>query len=163
MPLPNPNYPNTTGISAGIVAVAQLTTFPTSVNGYTTYQLVKRGALKDVTDSLPFCTVEAMRGESKHYASGGRVDEKPVFRIQSGVSYLDSTQAEIDILTVRDAIVPLFQQHSTLQGVQNVYTLIVKHDSEQYAYLMLQGTTYRVHLFEIIVSQQYQLSTGVID
>lgn len=161
--MPFPFSPNTTGISAGLVAVAQLATFPTAVNGYTTYRLVKRGAIKDVTDLLPFCTVEAMRGTSKHYASGGRVDEKPVFRMTSGVSYVDSEQAEIDILTVRDAVVPLFQEHSTLLGALNVYTLVVVPDSEKYAYLALQGTTYRVHLFEIQISQQYQLATGVID
>jgi hypothetical protein len=161
--MPFPYTPNTTGISAGIVAVAQLTSFPTSVNGFSTYQIVKQGSLKDSTDLLPFCTVEAMRGTSKHYASGGRVDEKPIFRITSGVPYIDSTQAEIDILTVRDAVVPLFQEHSTLLGALNVYTLVVVESSEKYAYLALQGTTYRVHLFEIQVSQQYQLQNGVID
>lgn len=159
----SPFLPNTTGILSGIVALAQTTTFLSTVNGFTTYQLAKKGALKDPTDLLPYCAVEAMRGASKHYASGGTVDEKPIFRISSGVSYQDSTQAEEDILTVRDAIIPVFQEHSTLQGVDNVYTLVVRDNSEQYAYLSLLGTVYRVHLFEVVVSQQYKLEHGVID
>jgi hypothetical protein len=160
---PNPNIPNTLGISNGIVTLVQAVVFPTAIDGGTTYKLVKQGALKDATEEVPWASVRAMRGTSKHYAAGGRVDEKPVFQIMSGVSYQDSTQAEIDVITIRDAIVPLFQAHSTLQGVMNVYTLIVRDGSEQYAYLALMDVIYRVHLFEITVSQQYQLIAGVID
>jgi hypothetical protein len=160
---PNPNQPNTLGISQGIVALLETATFPTSISGFSAYNVVKQGMIKDVTDVVPWAAVTALAGTSKHFAAGGRVDEKPQFRIMTGVSYQDSTQAEIDILTVRDAIIPLFEEHSTLQGVQNVYTLVVRENSERYAFLQFLGVVYRVHFFEIIVSQQYQLPQGVID
>ncbi len=159
----SPNLPNTLAIAQGVVTLLGTATFPTSVDGATAYATIKLGALKDPTENVPWATVTALRGTSKHYGAGGVVDEKPVFRVTSGVSYQDSTQAEIDILTIRDAVIPIFQTHSTLGGVANVFTLVIQNNAEDYGYLLLLGTTYRIHMFNIIVSQQYHLAQGVID
>ena len=157
--MPDPNHPNTLGILNAIKAQQQ----SVQVDESPAYTLVKLGSLGDTIDQAPWCTIEMLKGTSSHYAAGGRVDEKPVVRVTSGMPLTDTSEVETTLVTIRDAMIPLYQTHSTLSGTQNVYTLIIVPDSETWAYIRANGVWHRVYMVDIQVSMQYQLALGVID
>lgn len=167
----SPNYPNTTGISAGIVTFVEQNVSFTLVGSTTaqTYVMVKQGSLKDITDSLPCLTVEAARGSSQPYSSGGgsigwRRDEVPTFRLSSYVDFTDATIAEQNILIIRDALIFALTTYYTLggvsnpQGVQNVYVTEFPVNGEQFLYRdMGNGVVYRAHICNLIVKSQWNV------
>jgi hypothetical protein len=171
--LPSPYAPNTTGISAGIVTFVQNNVSFTLVGASAPqgYALAQAGAIKDVTDTLPFLTVEAVSGTSEPYKSGGsgngigwKIDEQPIFKLTSGVDYSVATTAEANILIVRDALVLALNSYYTLggpqnpQGIPNVYEARIVPNSERYLYLhMGHGVVYRVHEVQLRVKQQYNI------
>ncbi len=85
----------------------------------------------------------------------------------SYVDYSNATTAEKDILIIRDAIIPIFQQSvrlgnlavgGTLPDVPNVYASLVQENSEQYFYRdMFNGVIYRAHMFLLSVRCEYTL------
>jgi hypothetical protein len=172
--VPSPFTPNTTGISKGIVTFVQNNVTFTLVGQSAPqgYALAQAGAIKDVTDTLPFLTVEAVSGTSAPFSSGGggngigwRIDEQPVFKLTSGVDYSVATIAEENILFIRDALTLLLNSYYVLGGPQNpagipnVYEARMVPNSERYLYLhMGHGVIYRVHEVQLRVKQQYNIA-----
>lgn len=157
-------------VSAGIVSLANTATF-TLTGGTQNYATIQAGALKDITDSLPCLTVDTLKSSSKHDGSGGtigwKIRELHTFRLTSYVSYDDATTAEKDILIIRDAVIPIFQQSvrlgnvavgGSLPDVPNVYASLVQENSEQYYYRPMNANViYRAHLFLLSVRCEYTL------
>src|SRR6266700_527121 len=85
----------------------------------------------------------------------------------SYVDYSNATTAEKDILIIRDAIIPIFQQSvrlgnlavgGTLPDVPNVYASLVQENSEQYFYRdMFNSVIYRAHMFLLSVRCEYTM------
>ncbi len=159
-----------TTVEDGIVSLAGTTTF-TLTGGQSGYAKIQPGALKDVTDLIPCFTIDILKSSSTHNGSGGtigwKIRELHTFRGMSYVDYSDAATAEKDILIIRDAIIPIFQQSvrlgnlavgGTLPDVPNVYASLVQENSEQYFYRdMFNGVIYRAHMFLLSVRCEYTL------
>ena len=167
----SPYLPNTLGILQAIVALAQTASF-TLTGGATSFTLVQGGGIKDLTDILPAMTVEGASDSSKRGGSGGtqvgwRVEEPLQFRLTLYADYTNSTNGEIDIVTMRDAVVALFQQCIKLGNIAlggqlaapaNVIDSHVLEHSGRYFFREITGTTYRGYMVTLEVTQQYSVT-----
>lgn len=158
--MPNPNVPNTQGI---YTAISTLMSGAKLSDGVTaTYSNVIMGGVPDYTDLLPCCVIIPRSGSSQRRAFGGKIIEHIEFEIRSVVSNKVGATAETSIIAIRDSIIPLFQQHATLNGTANVYNLALKPGSEQYSWMFVEGNWYRIHQVTVVVAQEYTISTGII-
>lgn len=172
--MPSSNYPNTTGVAAGIVTFVQQNVTFTLVGSSTpqNYVQIQLGSLKDVTDSLPCLTIEAARDSSQPHSSGSssvgwRRDETTTFRLSSYVDFSVATTAEQNILIIRDALIFALTSYYTLGGVSNpsgipnVWVTEFPPNGEQFLYReMGHGVVYRVHICNLIVKHQWNAQLG---
>lgn len=152
--------PNTQGIINAIAAYLQ----GAQVSGSAAYVAVFAGGIKDIINQLPAASVMLDTDGSAHYASGGVIRETQQFLIRSYVTYDSSTDAQTDeqqLIAIRDAIIPIFQTHTTLGGVQGVDDSRVKDGSGKMLFANIGGQWYRVHQFMLQVKQRYTVPLAV--
>ncbi len=126
------------------------------------YTLVKVGAVTDPTDVVAFCAITFDQGATKRYASGWRVDDRPVFLIESGFDMSDSTIAEQAVMTARDVLIPIYLAQISLNATPGVYiTLLPQPDKAAYK-VYPQGRIYRVHHLMVQAAAQYNIAVAAI-
>jgi hypothetical protein len=100
--------------------------------------------------------------DSSHDASGGQVNDTQGFRVRVVISLLDHHQAELDLRTIRDAIIPIFQKHSTLQDAGNTIYSLIKQGSMRPGYLFANGSLFRAYEFIVEPTAEWFVSGGVV-
>ena len=163
-----PNRPNTQLAVNGIIAILQSATYTDATPVYSQYTFddgtttgaVFEGGFGDVSDAVPCASVVASEDDSEHKAFGGMIEETYGFVVTSLVKYNDKKTAQQQIIAIRDAVIPLFQQHATLQGLLGVDDSRVKPQSAKYGFYM-DTKTYRGHQFTVQVNYKYVLLNGV--
>ena len=171
----SPNLPNTLGIGQAIVALGHTINFLLT-GGAVNFKVVTLGGMKDIApESVPLMTVESLKDSSVRGGSGGtsvgwRIEETMQFRISLYVDYTVAANGEIDIITVRDATIPLFQTCIKLGNLaiggaiaspQNVMDSFVVPNSGQDFYRdMGGGVVYRGYMFTLQVRQQYSVTVS---
>lgn len=137
-------------------AIAGLTQ---GTNSYTTVAI---GAVKDWTDAWPVCEIAFSEDDSEHFAHGGKIRDTQGFRITSAVSFTRQTPAQAvqQITTIRDTMIPLFQQHAILTGVPGVQDSRVKAGSPKLYFMRVDSDDYLVHEFTVEVRSTYNVPIG---
>jgi len=123
------------------------------------YSLAKYGAVVDPTDVVTFASVTFVRGITKRFTAGWKIDDHPIFLIESGFSMTDSTVAETQLTDVRDLLINTFSQTFILGGsIPGVYdTRIVDEPDESFYKAFPNGVVYRIHHLKVQVLQQYNV------
>ena len=82
------------------------------------YKTVEIGAVKDWTEAWPVCEIMIIEDDTKHWKDSGAIREPQGFRVTTAVNYTQQTppQAVAQFITIRDAVIPIFQQHAYLGG-----------------------------------------------
>jgi len=146
---------NTNGIADGIVTLLQTLQYQSA----NLYAIVKKGSMQDPTDSLNYAAVTFAEGIAKHYASGGKIDDQPVFQVESGFAFLDATAAETLLLNARDIVLNLFLSRVYLGSVAGVYLALVGEQADRGQYKIYpNGNIYRVHLCYVQARQMYNVT-----
>ncbi len=151
--------PNTLGVMMGIQSL---------INGLSPnpYRTVALEAFKDWTNADPVCEIAFSLDDSEHFAAGGVIKDIQGFRITSAVLFAGAstvvtpTQAITNLCTCRDAVVPLFQQHAYLGGVQGVSDSRVKPGSFKLSVVTDHDNDYLVHEFIVEIESQYTVPIG---
>jgi hypothetical protein len=146
---------NTNAIADGIVTLLQTLQYQSA----NLYNLVKKGSMQDPTDNLNYAAVTFAEGLAKHYASGGKIDDQPIFQIESGFPYTDATAAETLLLNARDIVLNLFLSRVYLGSVPGVYLALVGEQSDRGQYKVYpNGNIYRVHQAYVKAFQMYNVT-----
>jgi len=147
--------PNTLGVMMGIQSL---------INGLSPnpYRTVALEAFKDWTNADPVCEIAFSLDDSEHFAAGGVIKDIQGFRITSAVIFSTATPtaAITALCTCRDAVVPLFQQHAYLGGVQGVSDSRVKPGSFKLSVVTDHDNDYLVHEFIVEIESQYTVPIG---
>lgn len=161
--------PNTQAVVTQLVTMLQGLKLADGVTP--AYNTVFLGGVKDLTTPpgqattvLP-CAIVVLRDDiSERHTHGGGIIDHTGIEIRSVVDYTNSTTAEASIIAIRDALIPMLQQHATLNNTNPVYNVKIKQGSGRYTWMMLQPRTwYRIHTIELVVAQAYILSGGVVN
>lgn len=150
--------PNTAAPEDKIVSLLQATGL---------FNSVELGEPPDYTDLvaaplLAACSVTFAEDDSEHNASGGLVNDTQGFRVRVVIDLSDHVAAERLLRTIRDTIVPIFQQHSTLQDAGNVYMSMIKQNSMKPGYLFSNGRFYRAYDLVVEPTSEWFVSGGVV-
>lgn len=131
----------------------------TSTNLYTTVAI---GAVKDWADACPVCEIMFVQDDSEHYAQGGKIRDPQGIRITTGISFTTQTPAQAvqQLTTIRDTIVPMFQQRATLQDLSGVQDSRIKPKSSRIAFMLISGNDYLVHECIVEVRSTYNVPIG---
>lgn len=145
--------PNTWSILQAIQGIVQ---------GTNAYKTVGIGAVKDWTDNWPVSEIAFADDDSEHYAHGGKIRDTQGFRVTSAVSFTQQTPAQAvqQLTTLRDTLIPLFQQHALLTGVAGVQDSRVKASSPKVYFLHIDSDDYAVHEFTVEVRTTYNVPIG---
>lgn len=126
------------------------------------YQTVKVGGIKDFTElALPVGQIIPRHDDSERHAMGGTIMEHTDIEIRSVVDYTDAEVAELQILSIRDALMPLLNKYATFPGLLTVYDAKIKKNSASFAWLFLKPNWYRVHTVSLQVAQYYVIAGGI--
>lgn len=145
--------PNTWSILQAIQGIVQ---------GTNAYKTVAIGAVKDWTDTWPVCEIAFSEDDSEHYAHSGKIRDSQGFRITSAVSFTQQTPAQAvqQLTSLRDTLIPLFQQHAVLTGIQGVQDSRVKAGSPKVYFMHIDSDDYAVHEFTVEVRSTYNVPIG---
>jgi hypothetical protein len=152
-----PSTPNTLAIAQAIVNYQTTATYASGGSVYTATTL---GEFRDITDVLPCCEVYANEDDSQRYTTGGRVKDHQSFYVLSIVDMTDSSNAETQIMQIRDAIIPQFVKHVELGISGTVLLAKYKPGSGRFTRIYRNDQFYRSHVFLVEVVQEYTLSGG---
>jgi hypothetical protein len=100
--------------------------------------------------------------ESDHDASGGQVNDVQGFRVRVVIDLSDHRQAELDLRTIRDTIIPVFQKHSTLQDAGNTIYSLIKPGSTKPGYLFANGELFRAYDMIVQPASEWFVAGGVV-
>jgi len=154
-----PTLPNTLGVMQGIQSII-------TANIPTVYKTVALEAYKDWTNADPVCEIAFMEDHSEHFAAGGVIKDIQGFKITSAVLFAGNstsvtpTQSITNLCACRDAVVPLFQQHAYLGGVQGVSDSRVKPDTFKLSVVTDHDNDYLVHEFIVEVESVWTVPIG---
>ncbi len=126
------------------------------------YTLAKVGAVTDPTDVTAFCAVTFDEAKTTRYSSGWRVDDRPVFLIESGFDMTDATQAEQSLMTCRDVLIPIYLAQITLSDTPGVYITLLEQPDKALYKAYPQGRIYRVHHLLVRAAVQYNIQVAAI-
>lgn len=148
-----PLLPNTQAI---------LNAIQTYLTGAGVYTTVEIGAVRDWTNAWPLAEVMFIEDDSAHFGHSGKIRDSQGFRITSAVSFTHQTppSAVAQLITIRDTVVPIFQQHAYLGGVSGVQDSRVKPGSAKISFIRLGEDEYLMHEFIVEVRQTYNVPIG---
>lgn len=155
-----PQAPNTTAILQQLQSEMQALKL---ADGMTlAYQTVKIGGVKDYTElALPVCVLLPHQDDSQRHAMGGTIMEHTDIEIRSVVDYTNAEVAELQILSIRDALMPLLNKYAVLPNTLTVYSAKIKPNSAAYLWMFLKPNWYRVHTVSLQVAQYYVIAGGI--
>lgn len=152
--------PNTTAVVQQMKTELTALKLADGVTG--AYQTVVIGAQKDYTQiPLPCATIIVHADDSQRHAHGGTIMEHTMVEIRSVVDYTDANAAELQILSIRDALMPLLQKYAVLPNTISVYSARVKPNSASFLWMWLKPDWYRIHTVLLEVAQYYVVSGGI--
>ena len=158
-----PTAPNTIAVLDEFQAQAQALKLADGVT--LTYQTVVIGAQKDYTDiALPCLTLIPRHDESQRHAHGGIIVEPMDIEFRSIVDTTISntaSQAEVQIIAIRDALMPLLQKYAVTPNTLTVYHSQVKKGSAAFSWMFLKPNWYRIHTVLYEVAQYYVVPGGI--
>jgi hypothetical protein len=140
-----------------------INTYAIDANSNPLYKTVEIGAVKDWTETWPVCEIMIVEDDSIHWKDSGAIRDGQGFRVTTAINYTQQTppQAVTQFITIRDAVIPIFQRHAYLGGVvQNVGSSRVKPGSPKIRFMTVNGDDYIVHEFIIEVKQDYYVPIG---
>ena len=113
---------------AGPNTLAIMNQMMTFLQGLGLFKTVVLGAQKDWTDAWPVAEVMIAEDSNINFEMGGFKKDIQGFKVTWGTSWTRQTPAAAVTAwcALRDAIVPLFQQHAYMGGLQNVEDSRVK-------------------------------------
>lgn len=139
-----------------------LNTIQSYLVGTNLYQIVEIGAVKDWSPYTTLCEVMFIEDDSEHWKQGGTIRDQQGFRVASAFNFTKQSPPAVvaEMITVRDTIIPLFQQHAYLGGVAGVQGSRVKPGSAKIAWMLVGGDDWLVHEFIVAVHQVYSVPIG---
>lgn len=146
--------PNTLAI------LQQIQTFLTGTSLYTTVVI---GAQKDWTNACPIAEIMIIDDKSEHWAMGGQIRDTQGFRVTTGVNFTTQTPlaAVTQLCSLRDTVVPLFQQHAYLGGsVLGVQDSRIRPATNRISFLRMDSGDYLMHELIIEVCSVYSVPIG---
>jgi len=134
----------------------------TLITGLSLYKTVEQGAIKDWTEAWPLAEIMLLEDNSEHYTHGGGIRDTQGFRVTSAVNFTQQTppQALAQLISLRDTVIPLFQQRAMLTGITGVQDSRVKPGSPKVSFVLVNGDDYLVHEFIVEVHQTYYVPIG---
>jgi hypothetical protein len=155
-----PGAPNTTAVVQQLQTELQALLL---ADGLThAYQTVVIGAQKDYTEiPLPCATLIVHGDDSQRHSFGGTIMEHTDIEIRSIVDYTDANAAELQILSIRDALMPLLNKYAVLPNTLTVYSAKIKSNSGAFLWMFLKPNWYRIHTVVLTVAQYYVISGGI--
>ncbi|HET8910674.1 MAG TPA: hypothetical protein VFN23_04375 [Ktedonobacteraceae bacterium] len=158
-----PVAPNTTAVVQQIQTELQALLLADNVTH--AYQSVIIGGEKDYTEiPLPCATLIPRHDDSQRHAFGGTIIEHTDIEVRSIVDYTTTNtaaQAELQILSIRDALMPLLNKYAVLPNTLTVYNAKIKPNSAAFAWMFLKPNWYRIHTVTLEVAQYYVISGGI--
>lgn len=155
--------PNTLSILTELQTLLQALKLADGVTS--AYQTVVIGAQKDYTTiPLPCCTLIPRHDDSQRHAHGGTIIEHTDIEVRSIVDYTTAntaSQAEVQIIGIRDALMPLLNKWAVLPNTTTNYHSQVKKQSANYAWMFLKPDWYRIHSVLLEVAQYYVVPGGI--
>lgn len=132
------------------------------LQGTNLFQIVEIGAVKDWSPYTAVCEVMFIEDDSEHWKLGGTIRDPQGFRVTSAFNFTKQAPPAVvsQLITVRDTIIPLFQQHAYLGGVAGVQGSRVKPGSAKISWMLVNGNDYLVHEFIVQVHQVYSVPIG---
>jgi hypothetical protein len=140
-----------------------INTYAIDSNSNPLYKTVAIGAVKDWTEAWPVCEIMIVEDDTKHWKDSGAIRDTQGFRVTTAVNYSTQTPlaAVTQFITIRDIVIPIFQQRAYLGGiVQNVGDSRVKPGSPRISFMVLDSGDYIVHEFIVEVRQDYYVPIG---
>lgn len=149
--------------------VALVRTFSNPNTSQPLYQNVKLGATFDPSAFTSWCDIVHSQGQGTPAGSGGsavgwRIDDSVRYLVTSGVGpyEIDSTAAQINMLTIQDVLLPALHTHFQLPDstnpttvVQSVYSTLVDQPDKSMAMKFPNGHIYLLWHVIVVVKQQY--------
>lgn len=148
--------PDTNAIATSLKTFLQAVQY----NSAPLYSLVKIGSVTDPTDVVTYASITFDKGMTERYASGWRIDDRPVFLIESGMSMDDSTAAETLLMGIRDLLIPLFLSQVSLNSTPGVYMTLLEQEDRALYKAYPNGRIYRVHHLFVKVAAQYNVTVS---
>jgi|SRR6185503_11627967 len=155
-----PIAPNTTAVVQQIQTEMQ--TLKLADGTTNAYGTVIIGGEKDFTElALPIGQIIPRHDDSARNNLGGTIVDHTDIEIRSVVDYSDASAAELQILSIRDALMPLLQKYAVLPNTLTVYNAKVKPNSAAFNWMFLKPNWYRVHSVILTIAQYYVISGGI--
>lgn len=129
---------------------------------------VQEGRFRDIGDYLPdgatnaICEVWPADDDNELYGFGGATRDNQTYLIMSICSMSNAKAAVRQILTVRDAIIPIFRQHVTLNATGNVIKATFKPQSGKFTPVYRGKKEYMGYGFELATEAQWQVQGGIL-
>lgn len=161
----SPWQPDTLDVANKIVDYLAAQTYSGGGNVYTAGQL---GFFKDMNDLLPINSTNAVyevhgnMDDSHRYSLGGKMRDTQTFVVLSMVDMTDGNAAEIQIMQIRDAIMPQFAKHVSLEDTGNVLVAKYKQGSGRFTHVMRGARVLRAHTMDIEVLSEWTAQNGFV-
>lgn len=128
------------------------------------YATIKIGGIKDYTVlPLPCANIILHDDSSERRRHGGTIFEPQEIEIRSVVDYTDEEAAELQIIAIRDVLMPLLQRYATLPNVSTSYSSKIKPGPGGFKWLWLKPNWYRCHTVSLEEVQYYAIPGGIIN
>jgi hypothetical protein len=147
---------NTSGVLLAVSGYLQ----GAQINGLPVYKTVAEGIIKDITNTVPCAMVFLAQDGSVRDYLGGRIHDPQCVHILSVVDYTNALAAELQIASIRDAIVAIFQERARLGDTPLVYTTTIKDKPFTFGFMKVDGVDYRTHEMALEVTQEYSVPVG---
>jgi hypothetical protein len=135
------------------------------------FQITKLGSIFDPGNATSWCEVVSMQGQGGPGASGGTqigwlIKEDVTFQVTAGVGPYEtnSSDAETNMLTIQDLLLPTLRQYPKLplatnpmQAIQSVYEMLVSAADRSQPAKLPNGHVYKLWHVQVVISQQYNL------
>lgn len=98
--------------------------------------------------------------DSQRYTLGGKMKDHQSFFILSLLDKTNGNAAELQIMRVRDAIMPIFAKHAQLGAVGNILVAKYKSGTGRFVNVSRAAKEYRGHVFEVEVKTEWNAQGG---
>lgn len=158
-----PSAPNTAAVFNQVKSELQSLKLADGITN--AYQTVIIGGEKDFTElALPIGQIIPRHDDSQRHAMGGTIMEHTDIEFRSIVDYTNvnsAEQAELQVVAIRDALMPLLNKYAVLPNALTVYNAKIKPNSGAFLWMFLKPNWYRVHTVTLTVAQYYVIPGGI--
>jgi hypothetical protein len=158
--MPAPTAPDTTSVVQQLKT--ELIALKLADNVTPAYNTVVIGPKKDYTQiPLPCGNIIAHQDDSKRHAMGGTIIDHTDIEFRTVCDYTDEEAAELQVMSIRDALMPLLNKYAVLPNTIGVYSAKIKPNSAAFMWMWLKPNYYRIHTVVLEVAQYYVISGGI--